>query len=430
MLIVILVFTLIVALFILPSLIGEQKQSLSSVQDSLDERMQQLKQEFQFRTKELARRLKSGDLAQEEWEELSKELELDTVTSIEATENATRSDKSSQSILAGTALVVLIGGMGTVSYYSSNDIEQIENQNKVIEAVKSDPNYITKLSQIADQKKDEKSLKTLYLALRTAADLEPEEVKHWRSLSVFNARVGRSKEAVQASNMALKLEPNNDDIKVELAQAMATSKNEGDVQRANVMLQKIVTKNPSHQGALITLGFSSFNLGNYPLAIKSWEALLKTRQPGSEGAKMIEQSIRVAKLRLAESNAPVNSNESSFEGSERGIKVSLSIDEKLKAGLSGNESVFIFAKAVEGPPLPLAVVRTTLDKASNTFLLSDANAMRPELKLSNFAKVQIIARISMAGVATPKPGDLEGKSSVVKAPYKDKSVSLKIDTKL
>jgi len=437
MLIVVIIFTLIVALFILPSLIGEQKKSLSSVQDSLDQRMTQLKQEFQFRTKELARRLKSGDLAQEEWEELSKELELDTVASIEATESATRADKSSQSIVVGSLLVIVIGALGTISYYTSNDIEKNESQNKVVEAIKSDANYISSLRVTANEKKDEKSLKALYLALRVAVDIQPNEVENWRELSVFSTRVGMTKDAIEAANMALEIEPDNDSIRVELAQAMATSKDENDVRRANLILQRIVTKNPGHQGALITLGFNSFNLGNYPLAIKSWEALLSTRDPGSEGAKMIERSIQVAKFRLAEMNTPTASQKSASNNSgadnassENGIKVSLQIDEELMASLKGNESLFIFAKAVEGPPLPLAVVRTTVDKAAETFVLSDANAMRPEFKLSNYEKVQIVARVSIAGVATAAPGDLEGKSDIVEGPFENKAIELKINTKL
>ena len=64
------------------------------------------------------------------------------------------------------------------------------------------------------------------------------------------------------------------------------------------------------------------------------------------------------------------------------------------------DSVFIFARAVSGPPAPLAVKRVTVADLPITVELSDADAMMPQLKLSNFPEVQLVARISRAGQPT------------------------------
>ncbi len=442
MLTLIIIFTLLVAAFMLPSQIGQQSKQLNKVQASLNERMSQLKQDFQFRTKELARRLKSGDLAQEEWQELSDELEKDMLSSIEATQAATNTGISSRSVFLGGLLIVFGAAIAVISYFTSNNIELLDMHKQVVNAVKTDPTYITTLSKKADESRDRESLEKLYLALRTKADIEPNNVNNWRAISVFDSRLGRTRESIQAANMALAIEPNNQDIKVELAQALATSENDDDVKKANLMLQDIVKQNPTHQGALITLGFNSFNLGNYPLAIEAWEALVKMRPEGSEGVKMIQKSIEVAKQRMTgepvtladhhskpESQVANNEQESDQDTSAM-IKVTVSISEEIKKQLSGTEQLFVFAKAVSGPPLPLAVVKTPINNVNQVFSLSDANAMRPELKLSNFDQVQLVARVSKSGVAIAKAGDFEGKSQPLTAPFSKAPINIAIDSQV
>ena len=444
MILTLIIFSLLIAAIILPSLVGKQKSQLESVQDSLDQRMHQLKQEFQFRTKELSRRLKSGDLDEEEWQHLSKELELDTIASIDSTEQASRAEKTEQSMVLAAGLILLIVIAGFLSYQFSTNTQRAEEFNQVNNALIANPNYVLELSEIAMNKKDRDSLEKLYLALRRAADLEPNKASHWRALSAFNIQYGRTKEAIHASKMAVQLEPKNDDVRVELAQVLTRSKEEKDNRQANLILMEIVRSNPNHQGALVTLGFNAFNLGNYAVAIEAWEKLLPTRKPGSEGAKMLQQSIQVAKMKMAQtdsssvaqtsssisSDAKTNGHENKTEVNGPHLAVNISIPESIRKDLSGTESVFIFAKAVNGPPLPLAVIRTTVSQLSDTFVLSDANAMRPEFQLSKFQEVEVVGRISLSGGATAKPGDIEGRSNAFKAPFKGQSVSVVIENKI
>lgn len=73
------------------------------------------------------------------------------------------------------------------------------------------------------------------------------------------------------------------------------------------------------------------------------------------------------------------------------------------------DSVFIFARAVNGPPAPLAAKRVTVAELPVTKVeLGDVDAMMPQLKLSNFPEVQLVARISRAG--RPTAGEWIGRS--------------------
>jgi len=64
------------------------------------------------------------------------------------------------------------------------------------------------------------------------------------------------------------------------------------------------------------------------------------------------------------------------------------------------DSLFVFAKAASGPPMPLAVKRLTVADLPVEVSLSDADAMMPQLKISGFQQIQLTARISRAGNAT------------------------------
>jgi cytochrome c-type biogenesis protein CcmH len=88
----------------------------------------------------------------------------------------------------------------------------------------------------------------------------------------------------------------------------------------------------------------------------------------------------------------------------------VALADKLKAQAAPEDALFIFARAAEGPPMPLAVVRKHVRDLPVEVVLDDSMAMMPELKLSTFERIVIGARVSKSGRPTPSPGDLQGLS--------------------
>jgi cytochrome c-type biogenesis protein CcmH len=93
--------------------------------------------------------------------------------------------------------------------------------------------------------------------------------------------------------------------------------------------------------------------------------------------------------------------------------VSIALDPALAAQTPPEATVFVYAKAVSGPPMPLAAQRIRVAELPVTLTLDDTMAMMPQMRLSAFPQVTVGARISRTGQAMPQPGDLEGEVSPV-----------------
>ena len=101
-------------------------------------------------------------------------------------------------------------------------------------------------------------------------------------------------------------------------------------------------------------------------------------------------------------------------GQSLAISGMVSIAPSLAGKGSATDTLFVFARETNGPPMPVAIMRATKKDLPFTFRLDDSNSMMPSRTLSNVAMVVIVARLSKSGQAMPQSGDLEGMSQPVK----------------
>jgi cytochrome c-type biogenesis protein CcmH len=203
--------------------------------------------------------------------------------------------------------------------------------------------------------------------------------------------------------------------------------------RPTQLLDRALALNPNNAKALALGGSAAMERGDYPTAIRNWEGLLKQLpDQNSQEAKMVAAGISQAKVFLAavkSGKAPMmaappaqQSKPAVAPGKER-ITGTVVLSSALKGKASPDDTLFVLAKAEQGPPMPLAVMRKQVRDLPLKFSLDDSMAMAPQMKLSNFDKVVVIARISKSGSPMPQAGDLQGTS----APLKPGKQGLKID---
>jgi cytochrome c-type biogenesis protein CcmH len=95
------------------------------------------------------------------------------------------------------------------------------------------------------------------------------------------------------------------------------------------------------------------------------------------------------------------------------LKVTVSLSPALANRAGPNDTVFVFARAVQGPRMPLAVTRKQVRDLPATVVLDDSSALSPAMKLSSASEVIVVARVSRSGDASAQPGDLEGETGPV-----------------
>ena len=187
------------------------------------------------------------------------------------------------------------------------------------------------------------------------------------------------------------------------------------------LLERALELNPNHEKSLALYGSAAMERGDYSTAVRYWEKLLKLLPAEDvENTKAIGEALNQARQMLAHTkggkvapaldqiNEPARSK-TQAAGKER-ITGTVTLSAALKSKADPNDTLFVLARAAQGPKMPLAILRKQVKDLPVSFDLNDSMAMSPEMKLSNFDQVVIVARISKSGNAMPQSGDMQGMS--------------------
>jgi cytochrome c-type biogenesis protein CcmH len=245
------------------------------------------------------------------------------------------------------------------------------------------------------------------------------DVEGWVMLGRSYAAMQRFPEAQRAFARALQLAPNDAQLLADQADVMAMLQGrnlEGEPLR---LVQQALRADPSNLKALALAGTAAFERKDYVAAIDYWGKARAVAPPDSEFAQGLERGVAEARAAAGTAAGPVaaapapNSTPASAEPAQGAASISgrVSLSPTLAARVAPGDTVFVYARAAEGPRMPLAILRRNAGDLPMSFTLDDSMAMAPQFKLSKFANVVVGARLSKSGNATPNSGDLEGQSA-------------------
>jgi cytochrome c-type biogenesis protein CcmH len=240
------------------------------------------------------------------------------------------------------------------------------------------------------------------MVARLAAKLRenPNDADGWKLLGRSYAVMGRFAESVEAYAKAAQLSPRDAQLLADFADALAMARGqrlEGEPAR---LIERALEIDPKNLKALALAGTVAFERQDYAAAAALWGRMLPLVPPDSEDARAISENVEEAK-KLA------------GIGSHPGVRGTVRLAPELRKQVKPDDTVFVFARAAEGPPMPLAVLRARAADLPLSFALNDTMAMAQGLTVSAHPRVVITARIAKSGSAKPTAGDLEGKSPPV-----------------
>lgn len=313
-------------------------------------------------------------------------------------------------LLAGTIGVALVGG--TLAVYLTTGTPAALNPKALSERAESG------------------ELATLLERLRTRLIATPDDPAGWALLARGYRSVGRFADAADAYARAIALAPTDADLMVEGAETLALSRPDRSLAgEPKALLARALGIAPDHQRGLWLLGIAHAQAGEFEAAISTWTRLSGLLEPGSEVATLVAEQITQARQQLADDHdndgtdpgpaeaqasiaAPATEEsadapESPSAADVGTLTVIVDLDPSIAARVPAGATLFVFARAPEGPRMPLAIARLPATGFPVTVRLDDSNAMVAGLRLSSQPRVIVGARISANGDAVPQPGDLE-----------------------
>ncbi len=370
---------------------------------------------------ELAAEHEEGRLADGEFEQAKLELEQSLLGDLGATPPAAGKASALSGRLTAGGLLVLVPLVAIILYLSLGSPQYIDKRGPGAGADET--------PTMAHEAAGLPPIDQLVTQLKDKLAKNPEDPKGWYLLARSYSSLGRHAEAAQAFEKVLSLVGDNARVMVSLADALAMAQGGKMAGRPAELVTKVLETDPNDSTALWLAGMAEEEKGNLEQALDHWKRLYplltddaNARQElrGMMEAVQTKLGRPVADLRLAEAApapaaatqvTPVSSSATQAtpvsSSAGRSITVKVSLDGSLSGRVDPSDTLFVFARAVSGPPMPLAVARKKVSDLPLTVTLDDSMAMMPAMRLSNFDQVSVTARVSKSGQPIASSGDLQ-----------------------
>ncbi len=285
------------------------------------------------------------------------------------------------------ALLVPVAGLGLYMYWGAS--EKVELTLSLAEQPKTVEDMIKRLED--------------------TVRLQPESVDAWYFLGRTYMSEQRPKEAAHAYEKTIELVGRQPDLLGQWAQALYFANGNKWSAELQSLLDEALSQDPNEATSLGLLGIAAFEDKRFQDAIDAWTQLSKALDPQDPSYQAIQTGIERARSSLAETpqaNAETNATQDTAAAepapaavSDYKLLIDVTISDEMLKQTSGTDTVFVFARAESGPPMPLAAKRLTVADLPASIALTDEDSLLPQLKLSSIGRVKLQASVSSSGDA-------------------------------
>ena len=249
----------------------------------------------------------------------------------------------------------------------------------------------------------------------------PDDGVGWALLARSFAEAGRHADAASMYEKAMKLIPDDPQLLADYADTLGMLQGRKLDGRPEQLIQQALKIDPSHVKVLMLAGTAAFDQKEFGQAVRYWKqagANLPVNGTMEARQELLASIAEAEELAAGKSTMVKTSGASpipnAFGKQDAAISGTVSMAPGLSRKRAPTDTLFIFARGVSGPPMPVAIVRMATQDLPVTFRLDDSNSPMLARRLSEAGEVVIVARFSKSGEAMPKKGDLAGVSRVVR----------------
>jgi cytochrome c-type biogenesis protein CcmH len=370
---------------------------------------------YQQRLSEIKSDINNGLLSSTEATKVKKEYQLALLQQEENKPHQNNTSKTESSTITAILLLVLIP-VFVISLYSHLGQSELISQTSL-------------LSEFNNANSDEEKLASIEKMLRQLEQRlinEPDDVDGWLMLTNSYSTLERYPEALRAVSNLYRLRSEDPTVLIRYADILSQTNGGIYVGRPTELINEALRLDPESASGLWFAGLAANERGDIKAAIDYWQRLIPKLEEGSEPQQQIKRFIQMASQEIEGGQTETST---SIAKPEHKLQVNVSISPDLINETNSDDTVFVYAQAINGPPMPIAIVRKKVSDLPLQATLDDSMAMMPTNKLSDHPQVRLIARISKSGNAIPEPGDLIGKIETVQT-NSNETINLTIDKKL
>jgi len=254
----------------------------------------------------------------------------------------------------------------------------------------------------------------------------PDDVDGWYMLARSYETLGRYNDAVAAYQQVLRRVPGQPAVLADLADALLSARQGRPDEDSIAAVAQALEAEPDQPKALALAGMMALRRGDAAEALTHWERLQALLPPDSEAARQIQTNISQARAMASAPGAPGSPPATSPSAAPAATATTAAtttattpaaparisgqarIAEALRGQVRPADTVFILARPVDGPRMPVAILRMRVAALPRAFVLDDSTAMSPDATLSKAGTVRVEIRVSASGNAAAQAGDLSG----------------------
>jgi cytochrome c-type biogenesis protein CcmH len=379
------VMILVAFLIVLPPL--WRKRDNTAV-DDLDQRNIKIARD---RMSELTANKASGGISQAQYDEQVAELEQALSDDLEISTSPNKAQSQGRWLVY--VLVIAIPCLSAGLYWKFGNYQAISHSDE--------------LNQAAPETPSPEAINKMVAGLAEKLKANPNNLEGWLMLGRSYKMLQRYPDAVDALAHAYQLAGDKAEVMVSYAEALALSNNNSWAGKPDELLTKALAIEPDNLAGLWFAANAKAQQGDKKKAVGSLRKLEALLPADSPDKQQLHELIVNTESQMGIA-APPATTEQPATPSVVSVAIQVSLAKELQPMVKPEDTVFIYAQALSGPKMPLAIIRKTVAELPLTVNLTDAQAMMPNMKLSNFKQVRLLARISKSGNAMPQPGDLIG----------------------